>query len=72
MAIIDAAKIFTKELPREKKEPLHLKHSAYFRGWEPADYTYVNLGDLEDEDAAPETNTKLIWTRPAEMASTAS
>ncbi|CAK1354827.1 unnamed protein product [Cercospora beticola] len=29
-------------LPLEKKEALHVKHSPYFRGYEPSDYTYVS------------------------------
>ncbi|KAF7190182.1 2-oxoglutarate-Fe(II) type oxidoreductase hxnY [Pseudocercospora fuligena] len=60
-SVITAAKRFAKELPREKKEPLHVKHSEYFRGWEPADFTYVNPGDWSAEDAAPETKEGFNW-----------
>lgn len=59
--IINAAKRFTKELPREKKQALHVQNSKYFRGWEPADYTYVNPGDWSAEDAAPETKEGFNW-----------
>ncbi|KAK4507851.1 hypothetical protein PRZ48_001586 [Zasmidium cellare] len=60
-AIINAAKRFTKELPRSKKEALHVKNSKYFRGWEPADYTYVNPGDWDADNAAPETKEGFNW-----------
>ncbi|KAK4545765.1 hypothetical protein LTR36_002719 [Oleoguttula mirabilis] len=53
--ILALAKRFFKTLPREKKEALHVKNSQYFRGYEPADFTYVNPGDWSEEDAAPET-----------------
>ncbi|KAK4635308.1 2-oxoglutarate-Fe(II) type oxidoreductase hxnY [Fulvia fulva] len=59
--IINAAKRFTKDLPRSSKEALHVKHSKYFRGWEPADYTYVNPGDWSAETAAPETKEGFNW-----------
>lgn len=59
--IIALAKRFFKTLPREKKEQLHVKHSNYFRGWEPSDYTYVNPSDWDAEDAAPETKEGFNW-----------
>lgn len=64
-AILDAAKRFTKDLPRSKKEPLHVKNSQYFRGWEPADFTYVNPGDWSADDAAPETKEGFNWAYEA-------
>ncbi|CZT24740.1 related to gibberellin 20-oxidase [Ramularia collo-cygni] len=59
--ILQAAKRFTKDLSREKKEALHVKHSEYFRGWEPAQYTKVNPDDWSAEDAAPETKEGFNW-----------
>ncbi|KAK3112858.1 hypothetical protein LTR53_010409 [Teratosphaeriaceae sp. CCFEE 6253] len=52
---------FFKSTPREKKEKLHAKHSPYLRGYEPADYTYVNPDDWAAEDAAPETKEGFNW-----------
>ncbi|KAK4560873.1 hypothetical protein LTR86_005453 [Recurvomyces mirabilis] len=60
-AILSLAKRFFRTLPREKKEALHVKHSHYFRGWEPADFTYVNPGDWGADDAAPETKEGFNW-----------
>lgn len=65
--IINAAKRFAKELPRSKKEPLHVKHSEYFRGWEPADFTYVNPGDWSEDGAAPETKEGFNWGYEADL-----
>lgn len=59
--ILHAAKRFTKDLPREQKEVLHVKHSKYFRGWEPAEFTNVNPADWTAEDAAPETKEGFNW-----------
>ncbi|KJX95837.1 2OG-Fe(II) oxygenase superfamily protein [Zymoseptoria brevis] len=59
--ILKCARRFAKDLPREKKESLHVRHSHYFRGWEPADYTYVNPGDWGSELAAPETKDGFNW-----------
>ncbi|KAF2716367.1 Clavaminate synthase-like protein [Polychaeton citri CBS 116435] len=60
--IIKSAEDFFKILPRECKEALHVKNSDYFRGWEPADYTYVNPSDWQDEsNAAPETKEGFNW-----------
>jgi isopenicillin N synthase-like dioxygenase len=59
--ILALAKRFFKTLTRDKKEALHVRNSNYFRGWEPADYTYVNPGDWNAEDAAPETKEGFNW-----------
>jgi isopenicillin N synthase-like dioxygenase len=59
--ILRAAKRFAKDLPQEKKEQLHVRNSKYFRGWESADYTYVNPGDWGAEDSAPETKEAFNW-----------
>lgn len=59
--ILKAAQRFTKDYPREKKEALHVRHSPYFRGWEPADFTYVNPGDWNAAEAAPETKEGFNW-----------
>ena len=60
-AILALAKRFFKTLPREKKEALHVKNSNYFRGWEPAEYTYVNPDDWSVEEQAPETKEGFNW-----------
>ena len=60
-SIITLAQRFFQTLPREKKEALHVKHSAYFRGWEPADFTYVNPSDWNAEEQAPETKEGFNW-----------
>ncbi|TKA69215.1 hypothetical protein B0A55_07730 [Friedmanniomyces simplex] len=60
-AILALAKRFFTGVPHSKKEALHVKHSKYFRGYEPADYTYVNPGDWEAADAAPETKEGFNW-----------
>ncbi|KAK5174130.1 uncharacterized protein LTR77_001210 [Saxophila tyrrhenica] len=59
--ILDLAKRFFHTLPREKKDALHVRHSKYFRGWEPAEYTYVNPADWTGEQAAPETKEGFNW-----------
>lgn len=70
--ILSLAKRFFKTLPREKKEALHVQHSNYFRGWEPADYSYVDPGDWSAEDAAPETKEGFnwVWSRSSGLALT--
>jgi hypothetical protein len=60
-AILELAKRFFKGLDREKKEALHVKNSKYFRGWEPADFTYVNPADWEGEGGKPETKEGFNW-----------
>lgn len=59
-AILSQTERFLQHLPREKKESLHIKHSPYFRGWEPAEYTYVNPADWEGE-SVPETKEGFNW-----------
>lgn len=59
--ILSLAERFFKTLPREKKEALHVRNSKYFRGWEPAEYTYVNPSDWSAEEAAPETKEGFNW-----------
>jgi isopenicillin N synthase-like dioxygenase len=60
-AILDLAKRFTKDLSPDKKEALHVKHSEYFRGWEPSDYTFTNPDDRYVEGARPETKECFNW-----------
>ncbi|KAK0946584.1 hypothetical protein LTR29_002052 [Friedmanniomyces endolithicus] len=60
-AILALAKRYLKDVPRSKKEAIHVRNSKYLRGYEPADYTYVNPGDWEAEDAAPETKEGFNW-----------
>jgi isopenicillin N synthase-like dioxygenase len=60
-AILNLAERFVKNLAPEKKEALHVKHSEYFRGWEPSDYTFTNPSDRDDPDAKPETKECFNW-----------
>lgn len=60
-AVLTLAKRFFQTLSREKKEALHIKHSPYFRGYEPADSSYVNPADWTAQDAAPETKEGFNW-----------
>lgn len=60
-AILAQADRFFKLLPREKKEALHVKHSPYFRGWEPAEFTYVNPANWEGGGGVPETKEGFNW-----------
>ncbi|KAK0347381.1 hypothetical protein LTR02_002949 [Friedmanniomyces endolithicus] len=60
-AILALAKRYFKDVPRSKREAIHVRNSKYLRGYEPADYTYVNPGDWEAEDAAPETKEGFNW-----------
>ena len=39
---------------------MHVKHSNLLRGWEPADYTYVNPSDWNTE-VVPETKEGFNW-----------
>ncbi|PPJ53662.1 hypothetical protein CBER1_00897 [Cercospora berteroae] len=58
--ILEAGKRFY-ALPLEKKEALHVKHSPYFRGYEPSDYIYVNPDDWNAADAPQETKEAFNW-----------
>jgi isopenicillin N synthase-like dioxygenase len=60
-AILNLAERFVKELAPEKKEALHVKHSEYFRGWEPSDYSFTNPSDRDAPDAKPETKECFNW-----------
>lgn len=60
-SILNLAKRFFKTLPREKKEALHVRNSKYFRGWEPAEYTYVNPSDWDSQEQVPETKEGFNW-----------
>ncbi|KAK3116048.1 hypothetical protein LTR53_003996 [Teratosphaeriaceae sp. CCFEE 6253] len=74
-AILALSARFFKSTPREKKEKLHVKHSPYLRGYEPADYTYVNPDDWAAEDPRRRRrrnsigDMKLVWTRRVGMGS---
>ena len=60
--ILQLTKRFFKTLPREKKEALHVRHSEYLRGWEPAEYSYVNPADWNTEETVPpETKEAFNW-----------
>lgn len=47
-------------LPVEKKEALHVKYSNMMRGWEPADYSYVDPEDWA-RGGAPENKEGFNW-----------
>ncbi|KAF2769550.1 Clavaminate synthase-like protein [Teratosphaeria nubilosa] len=59
--ILGLAKRCLKDQPQEKKDALHVKHSKYFRGYEPAAYTQTNPGDWSVEDAPRETKQAFNW-----------
>jgi hypothetical protein len=40
--VLNLAHRFFHELPQESKEAIHMKHSKYFRGYEPAAFSSVN------------------------------
>ncbi|USP72926.1 hypothetical protein yc1106_00200 [Curvularia clavata] len=48
-SILHQAERFIKELPRDKKEDLHLKHNKFGLGWEPSEYTSI-AGDKEEKE----------------------
>ncbi|EXJ79650.1 hypothetical protein A1O3_07929 [Capronia epimyces CBS 606.96] len=54
--VLKQAERFFHELSEPKKQAMHIKHSALFRGYEPHDYTYVNPDDMAG--AAPQQETK--------------
>jgi len=61
--ILKQAERFIKDLPPTKKEAMHINHSKYLRGWEPADASYVNPADWDASatDSAPETKEAWNW-----------
>ena len=48
--ILEQARRFFHELDPAKKNALHIRHSNFFRGWEPSGYTNVNPDDWEGDD----------------------
>ena len=58
--IIDQSARYFKNLTPAQKERMHVKHSNLMRGWEPADYTYVNPSDWNTE-TVPETKEGFNW-----------
>nr|POF12953.1 2-oxoglutarate-fe(ii) type oxidoreductase [Quercus suber] len=60
-SILQLAERFFKCLSPAQKDAIHVKRSKYFRGWEPADHTYVNPDDWRAEDAIPETKEGFNW-----------
>ncbi|GAB7356170.1 hypothetical protein MBLNU459_g6761t1 [Dothideomycetes sp. NU459] len=58
--VLDQAGRFFKTLTPAQKDALHVRHSPYMRGFEPADYTYVNPDDWETEQV-PETKEGFNW-----------
>jgi isopenicillin N synthase-like dioxygenase len=60
--IMQQARRFFHELPREKKEAIHVKYSHLFRGWEPTDFSNVNPDDWkEGDDVSCETKDIFNW-----------
>ncbi|KAF2090762.1 Clavaminate synthase-like protein [Saccharata proteae CBS 121410] len=47
--ILTQAQAFFHELPKEKKEAIHMKQSALHRGWEPPEYTSIH-GQAETKE----------------------
>ncbi|KAK4993508.1 hypothetical protein LTR50_000438 [Elasticomyces elasticus] len=69
-AVLRQAARFFKTLSSEQKEVLHVRNSRYMRGWEPADYTYVNPADWDASNgqAAPlETKEAFNWGYQKEL-----
>lgn len=58
-ATLDLAKRFFHEVPQESKEKIHIRNSAHFRGYEPADSSTVN--GLDGEEGGPETKQGFNW-----------
>ena len=67
--ILAQARRFFHDLPRSKKQALHIQHSSLFRGWEPNDYTAVNPDDWNtihpninaESEKAVETKEAFNW-----------
>lgn len=59
-SILTQAERLFKTLTPAQKDKLHVKYSKFLRGWEPADYTYVNPSDWETE-TVPETKEGFNW-----------
>lgn len=58
--VLRQAERFFHDLPNAKKEALHIKHSALFRGYEPHDATYVNPDDQQQQQQQ-ETKEGFNW-----------
>lgn len=58
--ILKTAEQFFYQLPQEKKDEIHIRHSQLFRGYEPADFSYVNPDDGLgiDDKTKPKSETK--------------
>ncbi|KIW27014.1 uncharacterized protein PV07_06795 [Cladophialophora immunda] len=66
--VLKQAERFFHQLTPEKKDKVHMRHSPLFRGYEPHDYTYVNVDDMAGGDASstqeqpePETKEGFNW-----------
>ena len=57
--ILHQAKRFFHDLTPSQKDALHIRHSALFRGYEPGNYTYVNV-----DDASPTSNSPTSTSPP--------
>ncbi|KAG9240220.1 oxidoreductase-like protein [Calycina marina] len=58
-ATLKLAKRFFNEVPESSKEAIHIKTSKYFRGWEPASFSSVDV--LETKNPAKETKEAFNW-----------
>jgi len=61
--ILKQARRFFHDLSAEQKDDLHIRYSPLFRGFEPGDYTFVNIdnvrtSDVSKKDASSEAETK--------------
>ncbi|OAP56969.1 hypothetical protein AYL99_09081 [Fonsecaea erecta] len=68
--VLKQASRFFHELTPEQKDKLHMRHSPLFRGYEPHDYTYVNVDDMagstpeqqqQQQQHEPETKEGFNW-----------
>jgi isopenicillin N synthase-like dioxygenase len=50
--ILEQARRFFHDLSAEQKDTLHIRYSPLFRGFEPGDYTYVNIDNVRTSDAS--------------------
>ncbi|TAQ84365.1 hypothetical protein B7494_g7321 [Chlorociboria aeruginascens] len=60
--VLTLASRFFHELASEEKEKIHIKHSKYFRGYEPASFSSVNGLELDSEGRGEkETKEAFNW-----------
>lgn len=66
--VLKLAERFFKELPRDKKEELHIKYSPLFRGWRPSELSDPNLkSDASQGKAMVENKEAFNWGYQEEL-----